>query len=98
MSEQAAWREWTEQQERPAAPGEGSEEPKLKPINRAQMTMTVVDVERLIAADHKARAIWDLMERLDWRPYWRKIRTRVGENGRPAIDPKLLASVWIYGL
>lgn len=80
----------------PPAPPAG--DPKLRPINREQRTMAVVDVEELIGPDHKARAIWELVGRLDLSRYLGQIRSLEGDSGRPAWDPRLLVSVWVYAL
>ena len=40
-------------------------EPFIRSINREQMLWRAVDVEQLIAEDHVARAIWELVGRLD---------------------------------
>jgi hypothetical protein len=34
-------------------------------INRRQMVLRSVDVERLIDVDHSARSVWELVGRLD---------------------------------
>ncbi|HWR54567.1 MAG TPA: IS5/IS1182 family transposase, partial [Bryobacteraceae bacterium] len=39
--------------------------PRFEPINRAQIVLETVDVERLIPEDHPARNIWDLIGSLD---------------------------------
>jgi transposase len=70
--------------------------PKLKQINRSQLMMRAVDVERWVGADHAARAIWDLLGRMDLTKFYEKIRSREGEKGREANSPRLLASVWLY--
>lgn len=69
---------------------------RLKKPNREQMVMAAIDVEELIAADHAARAIWELVGRLDLRAYVEKIKSVEGMAGRPGWDPQLLISMWIY--
>jgi transposase len=86
------------------APMEGSEarsmppagKPRLETVNRRQMQMRVVDVERLIGEGHAARAVWEFVGRLDWSWYHNQMRAREGVAGRPGWDPQLLASLWIY--
>ena len=73
---------------------EGS--PRLKPINRRQLMLRPVDVEKLIEADHPARAIWELVGRLDLQRYYEGIKVMEGEAGRSATDPRLLISLWLY--
>jgi len=60
------------------------------------MSWRAVDVDRLVAEDHPARAIWTLVGRLDLRPFYRAIESGIEEGGRPAFDPQLLISLWVY--
>ena len=69
---------------------------RLEAINRNQMVMRVVDVERLVAEDHPVRAIWARVGRLDLSSFYAKIESVDGVAGRPAWDPRLLMSLWIY--
>jgi transposase len=73
-----------------------SKQPLIRPINRQQMSWRAVDVERLIGEDHRARAIWTLVGRLDLQPFYDDIESSVEEGGRPAFDPHLLISLWVY--
>jgi transposase len=69
---------------------------RLKPINREQMVLRPMDVERLVSEDHEVRAIWDFVGRLDLSRYYEEIEVVEGEAGRSASDPRLLISLWIY--
>ena len=71
-------------------------QPKLRLVNRQQTTMAVIDVEKLIPVDHKARAIWALAERMDLSKFAEPLRTAEGCPGRPAWEPRLLVSLWVY--
>src|SRR5229473_1965845 len=71
-------------------------QPLIRPINRQQMSWRAVDVERLIGEDHRARAIWTLVGRLDLRRFYDDIESSVEAGGRPAFDPQLLISLWVY--
>ena len=84
--------------EQPAQPSKppASGEVKLKTVNREQKMMAVIDVEELIPADHKARAIWELVGRMDLSKFSQRLRTTPGCAGRPAWDPRLLVSLWVY--
>src|ERR1700682_5161119 len=73
-----------------------SKQPLIRPVNRQQMSWRAVDVERLIGEDHRARAIWTLVGRLDLKRFYDDIESSVEEGGRPAIDPHLLISLWVY--
>jgi transposase len=73
-----------------------SNKPLIRHVNRQQMSWRAVDVERLIGEDHPARAIWTLVGRLDLSPFYRAIESSAEEGGRPAFDPHLLISLWVY--
>lgn len=72
--------------------------PRLIPVDRNQMRIVPVDVERLIPYDHEARAIWDFVGALDLAPYYKEIGSIEGDAGRPAYDPRVLVSLWLYAL
>jgi transposase len=71
-------------------------EPLIRRINREQLLWRAVDVEQLIGEDHAARAIWELVGRLDLAGFYASIECSAEEGGRPAYDPRLLISLWIY--
>src|SRR6202047_5358821 len=73
-----------------------SKQPLIRPINRQQMSWRAVEVEQLISEDHRARAIWTLVGRLDLSRFYESIESSVEEGGRPAFDPQLLISLWVY--
>ena len=60
-----------------AAPGP----PKLQRVDRNPLKMLMLDVDSLLAADHKARAIWRLTGKLDLRGFLVGIRSEVGPAG-----------------
>lgn len=70
--------------------------PRLVAVNRRQLVMRTVDVEMLIEADHAARAIWELVGRLDLSRYYAEIGAVEGRAGREHTDPQLLISLWLY--
>src|SRR5258706_1060781 len=76
----------------PAAPGR----PRVKPVDRSQLTWQMLDVERLIEPDHAARAIWELVGRLKLAGFYAGIEAVEGTAGRTPWDPRLLVSLWIY--
>jgi hypothetical protein len=61
-----------------------SKQPLIRQINRQQMSWWGVDVERLIGEDHRARAIWTLVGRLNLCRFYENIESSVEEGGRPA--------------
>ncbi len=71
--------------------------PKFEFRNRSQVYLGPVDIEALIEAGHPARAIWALLESLDFSGFEEQILSREGQAGRAATPPRLLAALWIYG-
>jgi len=69
---------------------------KIKPINRDQIYMQMVDLEASIPADHPVRAIWEFVEELDLSALYKKIQSKIGEVGCSAHDPKMLMALWLY--
>ncbi len=49
-----------------------------------------------MSADHLARRVWAYVEGLDLSKLYGEVRTTVQSTGRPAIDPALLVSLWLY--
>src|SRR5262249_37374783 len=56
----------------------------------------MVDLDGAVAHEHPVRAIWALVERLDLSGYTAAINARDATPGRPAIDPRILLTVWLY--
>jgi transposase len=73
-----------------------SNKPLIRYVNRRQMSWRAVDVDRLVGDDHPARAIWALVGRLDLSRFYEGIESSAEEGGRPAFDPQLLISLWVY--
>ena len=69
---------------------------KLSSVNRQQTKLLHIDVDYLIPSDHKARAIWALVELMDLSQFTEGLRTTKGCAGRTAWDPQLLVSLWVY--
>jgi len=75
---------------------EGEPQPRLKTINRKQLLLRPVDVERLVPDDHEVRAIWEFTGHLDLTLYYQTIHAVDGKAGCTAFDPRLLLAMWIY--
>src|SRR5207237_4508321 len=56
------------------------------------------DLDSLIAADHPARAIWQLLEQLDLCGFYAPIKALEGRPGQDATDPKILLALWLYAI
>src|SRR5260370_29743384 len=70
--------------------------PRLVAIDRRQLLLRPVDVEKLVEDGHAVRSIWELVGRLDLRFYHAHIAAVEGRAGREHTDPQLLISLWLY--
>jgi transposase len=82
----------------PVTPLKGEEQRRVrqKEINRQQLLLRPVEVEKLVDLGHPVRAIWELVGRLNLEPFYAEIESVEGVAGRPVWDPRLLISLWIY--
>jgi transposase len=78
-----------------AEPGKGRAK-RLKAIDRSQCFWGAIDIEKLIEADHPARGIWAMVNRLDLSKLEDKIKAVEGRAGQNSLDPRLLMALWIY--
>jgi transposase len=78
--------------------GESQRAARCQSVDRQQLLLRCVDVDKLIEEDHPARAVWELVEQLDLEPFYAPIEAVEGAAGRPAWDPRVLISLWIYAL
>ena len=69
---------------------------RCKPVERNQLLLRAVDVEKLVGEEHAVRAIWELVGQLDLSRYYSEIGALEGQAGRPVWDPRVLISLWIY--
>lgn len=70
--------------------------PRFQQIDREQLSWRAMNVDRLIAEDHPARAIWEFVGKLDLSGYLKDVRAVEGIAGRPLLNPQLLISIWVY--
>jgi len=70
--------------------------PRVLTANRRQLQWRTCDLESTLPADHRARAIWSAIEKLDLSSFYGWVEARGSEPGRPAIDPKILVGLWLY--
>lgn len=69
---------------------------RFRLINRSQLMIRPVDVEKLVEEDHPVRAIWAMVCQLDWSRFEEDVKVVDGGRGRSGHDPRLLAALWIY--
>ncbi len=64
--------------------------------DRSQTRWDFVDLDGLIASDHRARVVMSFVESLELSPLYEAIRAREGKPGRPPPDPAVLLGLWLY--
>lgn len=69
---------------------------RLETAERGQSEFQQTCLDDLLSADHRARQVWDYVEGLDLSLLYRRVQTTVSSSGRPAIDPAILMSLWLY--
>lgn len=73
----------------------GCEARVIRP-NRSQLCWDMIDLESLLASDHRARMVWAFVEQMDLGALYAAVGSREGEAGRPAADPAVLLALWLY--
>lgn len=59
------------------------------------MQMDVRSLDQLLPPDHRARLVWAYVDGLDLSPFFQQIKAVQGRPGQPAIDPRILLSLWL---
>ena len=73
-------------------------EPRLRRAERQQVLLRPVSLEQLLPPEHSARTVWAAVQMLDWSLFEQTITARGETPGRPATDPRVLATVWLQGM
>jgi transposase len=71
-------------------------EARVLKADRSQPSWDLIDLEALVAPDHRARVVWAFTEGLDLRALYDAVGAREGEAGRPPPDPRVLMALWLY--
>jgi transposase len=69
---------------------------RLETAERRQVEFQQSCLDDLLAADHRAREVWDYVEGLDLSVFYGRVQTTDRSSGRPAIDPAILVALWLY--
>jgi len=70
--------------------------PRLKRACRNQYELKSCLLDDIIPQDHLARDVWNYVELLDLSISLNQIKSLACSPGRPATDPKILLSIWLY--
>src|SRR5262245_17520064 len=81
--------------QKPSAAEPQSAPPRIVAACREQLELQPVDLDSLIPPEHRARAVWRLVEQLDLRRFYAPIKARGSTAGRSTTDPKVLLALWL---
>lgn len=76
------------------APTRGT--PRLRIPKRDQVEFSWASLDQRLDPDSQARAVWDLVARLDLDAWLKDIKAVEGHGGRDANDPRLLVALWVF--
>lgn len=65
---------------------------------RHQIQWRDASLDQMIPKDHRVRAVWAYVDRLDLAPLYSKIQAVAGGAGRDAVDPKILMALWMFAI
>lgn len=69
----------------------------LKPV-RQQLQWIPIDLDQKITQEHPARAIWDILDKLNLSAFYSSIKAVTDRPGRPTTDPKVLLALWLLAV
>jgi transposase len=76
----------------------GKGKPRVSSPVRNQVEFVNSCLDDLIPEDHQVRNIWNYVAQMDLSPISNKIQSTSTNPGRPAIDPKIMLTLWTYAL
>ena len=65
------------------------------PLVREQIVLFPTSIDEVIPGDHEVRLLDEMLRTLDWTKWEAEYSRR---KGQPPIHPRVLASIWLYGL
>lgn len=69
--------------------------PRLRKPDRCQLLLEPTSLDQRLPADHLARTVWAVVERLDLSKFYAAVLARGDAPGRPMTDPRLLVALWL---
>jgi transposase len=69
---------------------------KIRVANRTQVEMRAESLDQLLPPEHPVRGVWEFVTRLDLSPWAARIVSRQGAVGASALDPRVLAALWLW--
>jgi transposase len=72
------------------------EAPRIRRPQRHQVLLRPCSLDELIPAQHQVRTLWALVQQLDLSGFSVELKACGSAPGRPATDPSLLVSLWLW--
>ena len=69
---------------------------KIRVVNRVQVVMRAESLDQTLPPEHPVRGLWAFVARLDLSPWTSRIVSQRGAAGASAIDPRVLAALWLW--
>ncbi len=70
--------------------------PRLRLVDRSQARFMPCSLDQTLPPEHDARLVWDFVGSLPMKVFEDKVVARGSAPGRPATDPRILLTLWIY--
>lgn len=80
-----------------AAPASPRVDALVQRPQRQQIELGVLTLDDRVPRDHPVRAVEAVITSLDLTALDSRVRSNVERGGRPAIDPRILLVLWVYG-
>lgn len=68
--------------------------PRYRPLDRNRCCQRSLD--QLLPADHEARAVWHLVQELDFSDFHARVKAVEGHPGKPPFRPDVLFALWLF--
>jgi len=82
----------------PRGGDEAAAPPRLRRPDRNQALMQTCYLDEMLPADHQARTVWAVVDKLDLSEFHEPLKARGSDPGRSATDPKLLVALLLYAV
>src|SRR5947209_3800682 len=68
--------------------------PRYRSLDRNRCSHRSLD--QLLPSDHEARAVWHLVQELDFSAFHARVKAVQGHPGKPPFRPDVLFALWLY--
>lgn len=65
---------------------------------RNQVEFRMSSIDELLPDDHRARLVWQYVDKLDLSSLVTGVRSFAGSGGAPTTDPRILLALWLFAI